>query len=223
MPNRILKESVRCSAQIDSISWFAEVVFYRLIVTVDDYGCADGRAVWLRSQMFQTREDVSAETIKSAIDELEKAGLLRKYEVSGKPFLCLPSWEKHQRIRTKRRKFPPPPGDSLTSCGNLPQSAADCQSESVSKPIQSEFRSESQAESASVSQSSIPLIYRGTDIDLAIREAGLPNDQNADFWKKCASKSPERLTSAIGQAALKTPNHPITWSDVAKEYREVRP
>ena len=43
MPNRIIKESVCRSDSIDSLSWFEEVLFYRLIVVCDDYGRFDGR------------------------------------------------------------------------------------------------------------------------------------------------------------------------------------
>ena len=44
MPNRILKESICRSEEIDSLSWFEEVLFYRLIVICDDFGRYDGRA-----------------------------------------------------------------------------------------------------------------------------------------------------------------------------------
>lgn len=43
MPNRIIKESICVSDSIDSLSWFEEVLFYRLIVVCDDYGRFDGR------------------------------------------------------------------------------------------------------------------------------------------------------------------------------------
>lgn len=41
MPNRIIKESICVSESIDSLSWFDEVFFYRLIVNCDDYGRLD--------------------------------------------------------------------------------------------------------------------------------------------------------------------------------------
>ena len=36
MPNRILKESVCTSDSVNKLSWFEEVLFYRLIVNCDD-------------------------------------------------------------------------------------------------------------------------------------------------------------------------------------------
>ena len=52
MGNRILKESIRMSEQIDSLSWFEETVFYRLIVTVDDYGVYHANPVVLAHILF---------------------------------------------------------------------------------------------------------------------------------------------------------------------------
>ena len=43
MPNRIIKESICTSENIDQLSPFCETVFYRLIVNVDDYGRIDAR------------------------------------------------------------------------------------------------------------------------------------------------------------------------------------
>ena len=36
MPNRIIRESICTSDSIDKLSWFEEVLFYRLIVNCDD-------------------------------------------------------------------------------------------------------------------------------------------------------------------------------------------
>ncbi|MBQ8524380.1 MAG: conserved phage C-terminal domain-containing protein [Clostridia bacterium] len=134
MPNRIIKESVKQSHQIDRLSWFEEVVFYRMIVTADDYGCLDGRIVFLKSILFPTRENVTKKAIEDAVSNLVSAGLLRSYYVDGRPYLFFPTWAKHQRIRNKYRKYPEPPETDATasSC----QMSASCLSES--NTIQSE-------------------------------------------------------------------------------------
>ena len=36
MPNRIIKESIRTSDSINDLTWFEEVLFYRLMVSCDD-------------------------------------------------------------------------------------------------------------------------------------------------------------------------------------------
>ena len=43
MPNRIIKESVCYSDDLDQLTAFEETVFYRLIVRVDDNGRIDAR------------------------------------------------------------------------------------------------------------------------------------------------------------------------------------
>jgi len=50
-----------------------------------------------------------------------EAGLAKCYEASGVRYGMFVSWESHQRIRTKRSKFPDPNGNG---CGNSPQLAA---------------------------------------------------------------------------------------------------
>ena len=137
MPNRVIKESIKRSPQIDSLTWFEEVVFYRLLVSADDYGCMDGRPILLKNELFPTKETVTKKSIEDAISNLTTAGLLYPYKVNGMPYLFFPTWEKHQRIRNKRRKYPPPP-DVCNLTANCCQMAADCLPES-----ESEFESES--------------------------------------------------------------------------------
>lgn len=129
MPNRILKESIKTSAQVDALSWFEEVVFYRLIVTADDYGCLDGRIILLKNELFPTKDNITKKAIEDAIAKLASVGLLCKYTVNGMPYLCFPSWEKHQRIRNMHRKYPEPPADVIRQTIDR-QLTADCQSES---------------------------------------------------------------------------------------------
>lgn len=140
MPNRVIKESIKRSEQIDSPTWFEEVVFYRLIVTADDYGCLDGRTVLLKNELFPSRDDVTKKAVSDAIRKLTSVGLLCEYTVSGKPYLFFPTWEKHQRVRNKHRKFPAPP-DDMDLTANCCQMTADCQPESNPIRIQSESES----------------------------------------------------------------------------------
>ena len=161
MPNRILSESVKRSEQIDQLSWFDEVVFYRALLTADDYGCLDGRAKLLKSDLFPTRDDVTRKSIEDSLAKLTSTDLLRAYEVSGKPYMLFPTWEKHQRIRRKKQKYPWPCGRENDVCpygaaecnktaATCCQSAADCgqvadncRTSAVNCPPESESESES--------------------------------------------------------------------------------
>ena len=144
MPNRIIKETVKTSEKIDSLTWFEEVLYYRMLVTADDYGCLDGRTVLLKNELFPLKENVTKKSVEEAIAKLVKVGLLCRYTANDKPYLFFPTWEKHQRVRNKLRRFPDPyeNGAEITCQSIDGQLTADCPPES-----ESESESESNKES----------------------------------------------------------------------------
>lgn len=111
MPNRMIKETIKTSDSINSLSWFAEVMFYRLLLTVDDYGRMDGRPVVLRNTLFPTRDDVTTEAIKKGLEELLKSEVIFEYKVDGKSYICFPNFAEYQRLRAKNPKYPAPLND----------------------------------------------------------------------------------------------------------------
>ena len=118
MPNRMLKESIKLSPEIDQLSWFEEVLFYRMIVTADDYGCLDGRAAVLKNTLFPTKEEVTKKAIEDGIAKLLKVGLVETYAVGERPYIHLLTFESHQRLRNKNRKYPEPPNEATRSRKN---------------------------------------------------------------------------------------------------------
>lgn len=115
MPNRILKESICSSDSIDGLSWFEEVLFYRLIVNCDDYGRFDGRPAIIKNRLFPLKEKLTISTVSNAINTLASAGLVVLYVFEDKPFLYLPTWNEHQTVRAKRSKYPAPDDGVKTS------------------------------------------------------------------------------------------------------------
>lgn len=107
MPNRIIKESICRSDTINSLSWFEEVLFYRLIVACDDYGRFDGRPAVIKGYCFPLK-DTAIKDVGTALDKLVAVGLVRVYESQGRPVLQLSTWENHQQIRAKKSKYPAP-------------------------------------------------------------------------------------------------------------------
>ena len=108
MPNRFIKESIKRSPQIDQLTWFEEVVFYRLIVTVDDYGRYHGSPIILRNDLFPTKDSITKKSIEDALHKLAATGLILQYEADGTPFVALTSWKEHQTVRAAKSKFPDP-------------------------------------------------------------------------------------------------------------------
>lgn len=154
MPNRIIKESICTSDTIDMLSWFEEVVFYRLVVNCDDYGRFDGRPAVIRSRLFPLKPSVTEKTVAQAINRLSTVGLVMPYECDGKPTLQLVTWDRHQSVRNKRSKYPAIDGSNETTASQNIQmisSACNCiqlnsdGSKCSRNPIQSESESESES------------------------------------------------------------------------------
>lgn len=108
MPNRIIRESICTSGSIDQLTWFEEVLFYRLIVNCDDYGRFDGRVAVIKSRLFPLKENLTNKHVSEAIESLASAGLVVLYEDRGRPLLYLPTWDDYQSVRAKKSKYPSP-------------------------------------------------------------------------------------------------------------------
>ena len=137
MPNRIIKESICSSESVDSLSWFEEVFFYRLIVNCDDYGRMDARPAILMAKLFPLK-DITNKQIETALNKLSTAGMVKLYVCDQKPYLQLATWERHQSIRAKKSKYPAPeetihPSSEII-CKQMKSSASKC----PRNPIQSE-------------------------------------------------------------------------------------
>ena len=106
MPNRIVKESICTSDNIDQLTPFEENVFIRLLVNCDDYGRMDAREKILASRLFPLKT-LKPGQIVDAMNALVRAELVTVYEVGGKPYVQMNTWEKHQQIRAHKSKYPP--------------------------------------------------------------------------------------------------------------------
>lgn len=151
MPNRILKESICTSENIQQLSPFEEITFYRLMVNCDDYGRMDARPRILISKLFPLR-NVREEQMVKAMQSLFSAELVSPYEVDGKPFVQINKWSEHQQIRAKRSRYPAP--DSI--CNQMISDDSIC----PRNPIQSESNPNTESESIIGSEpgSELPVI-----------------------------------------------------------------
>lgn len=113
MPNRIIKESACTSETLAEISADAERLFWRIVVQADDYGCFDGRPQTVLGKCLTAFIGrVSLNEIGAWLDELEQAGLIRRYTVDDRPYIHISNWAKHQRPpRAAKPKWPLPPVD----------------------------------------------------------------------------------------------------------------
>jgi len=156
LPNRIIKESFRFSEKINRLTDFQFRLWVSLITYVDDYGRGDARPAIIRGACFPLRERLSNADLDAALNALAGTGCVELYQVDGRPYLCFPNWQSHQRVRNSRQIFPSPeqgesgsPPRPAATCGDLPRPAATCRDlrpESNPIRIQSESESESKGD-----------------------------------------------------------------------------
>lgn len=152
MPNRILKESICVSESLEPLTWFEEVLFYRLIVSCDDYGRYDGRPVIIKNRLFPLKNGIPLEEVEGALVTLDEKGLICLYEVDGKPYLYLRTWGEHQVIRAKRSKYPDPASNCKQMHANVSVIQSNTETKSNSETgarIQSETKTETKPETKS--------------------------------------------------------------------------
>ena len=110
MPNRIIKESICASEDLNALSPGAEILFYRLIVKVDDFGTFYGNAQLVKNACFplKTDRELKETQVEKWLVELSAAGLIIIYTAAdGRTYLQMTGWMKHQQCRAKKPKFPP--------------------------------------------------------------------------------------------------------------------
>jgi hypothetical protein len=116
VPNRIIKESICTSENLNQLSPEAENLFYRLIVKADDFGCYFGNVKIIKNTCYPLKSDaIKDKQISARLNELVNAGLVILYQtVDGKQYIKLAKWDKHQQKRAKRSKYPVPEADGAT-------------------------------------------------------------------------------------------------------------
>ena len=137
MPNRIIKESITSSCEINELSPQEEVFFYRLIVVCDDFGRMDARPAILRAKCFPLRVDKIKESdVNKWLSKLIKMGLVKTYEYENKPYLQMSTWDKHQQRRAKHSKYPSPDDGLITSDSKCNHMQEDVPEESRNRGIE---------------------------------------------------------------------------------------
>ena len=118
MPNRILRDYTD-SLAVNQLDYLGECLFVRLIQKADDFGRFHGNPTLLRSLLFPLKNGLRDSDISARLAACEKAGLIRVYESSGKPFIEIRKFGQRLKECTKS-KFPEPPkNDVIASSSEL--------------------------------------------------------------------------------------------------------
>ena len=103
MPTRYLKPGIRDSEGLDAVEPQAEILFYRLLVTVDDFGRYDGRPALIRAACYPLK-DFTLDQVTGWLGDLTLHGLITLYTVDGKTYLQIEKWD--NKPRASESKYP---------------------------------------------------------------------------------------------------------------------
>ena len=141
MPNRIIKESIRTSKTVNAMTDFQFRIWVYLITYVDDYGRGSADPEIIKGFVLPRRKRVSESDIEKTLAELAGMGCISLYDVDGESYFYFPNWSSHQRIQTKKPKFPEPV-NSESRCTTVSHGESRCTTVS-----HGESRSESESKS----------------------------------------------------------------------------
>lgn len=110
MPNRIIRDGILTSENVDKLGVHAEVFYRRLMSVVDDFGRYTAHPSLLRAACYPLRVDSIREAdISRFLTEVQGAGLIVLYEVDGKRYLQM---NKVDDPRAKKSKYPAVPASA---------------------------------------------------------------------------------------------------------------
>ena len=127
MPNRMIKESLRTSRNVNALTDFQFRVWIYLITYVDDFGRGSADAELLKGLVFPRRKGITEAQIADALTVLTNRGMISLYEVDGEPYFHFPKWQQHQTIRNKTSKFPAPEDGTRRAASRGKLQASDCE------------------------------------------------------------------------------------------------
>ena len=120
MPNRVIKESIWTSPNLNHLSWQAERHFYRLMPCPDDHGCCECTPAVIKGKCYPLQGDITIEQIEEWQRELESQSLLLRWLNGDRQYAIFPTFSKHQRIRSlHNRKTPVPPRNITDKCQQI--------------------------------------------------------------------------------------------------------
>lgn len=108
MGNRMIKETIRTSKTVNAMTDFQFRVWVYLITYVDDYGRGSADPELIKGLVFPRRKRLSESDIEKALAELAGMGCISLYDVDGESYFYFPNWGEHQRIQSKKSKYPAP-------------------------------------------------------------------------------------------------------------------
>lgn len=105
---RSIKPEFFTSERMALLDHTDRLLFVGLWTHVDDEGRCIDNPVLIRNAVFPL-DDLSAERVQEGLRRLQELGRLERYTVAERRYLCITTWEEHQKIsHPSKSKFPGP-------------------------------------------------------------------------------------------------------------------
>lgn len=90
---------------------FVRLTWVMLPLILDSKGRISDNVNLIRSRLYPLREDVTAERVNSALEWFSDRGMIKRYRVGERRYLCVPTWLKYQGAgeREAASNYPAPP------------------------------------------------------------------------------------------------------------------
>jgi hypothetical protein len=115
---RSIRPEYWSSEDIAALPWDVRLVFIGLWSYVDDNGVGRDNEKLIVADLFPLEED-PRETlgrVSGALSTLSDRGLVTRYEVDGRRYLFIATWDKHQRVeKPGKTRYPRPTSGSVDS------------------------------------------------------------------------------------------------------------
>src|ERR1700743_3450707 len=108
MPQRFLRAGITSSRKWNSLDWFTQSFYIRLITIVDDFGRFEADSLVLRGLCFPlgdaNTDAIQLTTIVSSCQQMFAKHLVEFYICNGKEYLQITNWQ--ERARSEKSKYP---------------------------------------------------------------------------------------------------------------------
>jgi hypothetical protein len=111
MPNRVIKESIFSSPNLNRLNDSSECLFYRLLLITDDHGCFEATPDFIRGKCFSKKaNNWGLKKIINSLVDLANNELIFLWTENEHLYGIFLTFKNHQRVRSlHNRKTPKPP------------------------------------------------------------------------------------------------------------------
>ncbi len=189
MPDgRFVGKSISMNPELGSVSLEADYLFGRCIPHLDREGRMAGHPAQVKAIACPMRLEINVGLMPDLLRQLAGVGLVRWYEVDGRPVLEFPGFTNHQRgarlDREAASRFPPSTSENALDLGRS-KTGPTAEPVGVSEVKSSEVKGSEVTETTSPQNDEPTRMWKSVAAQ-ALRAAGVPEDKIGDsianFW-----------------------------------------